>query len=113
SLLTADNGTDPAARPETVPAFEPPDAAASAAIIDQFLVTKRKATVMLVLDISGSMSGEPIRAATEATSAFLKRLDPHDEVGLMVFNEKVATLSALQPVAAVGEGLSQRIMQLI
>jgi Ca-activated chloride channel family protein len=113
SLLTADNGTDPAARPETVPPFKAPDAAASAAIIDQFLVTKRKATVMLVLDISGSMSGEPIRVATEATSAFLKRLDPHDEVGLIVFNEKVAVASEVQPVAAVAEGLSQRVLQLI
>ena len=34
NLLTSGNGTDPGARPETVPAFQVPDAATSAAIID-------------------------------------------------------------------------------
>lgn len=113
NLLTSANGTDANAQPETVPAFQVPDAATSAAIIDQFLTTKRKAAVMLVLDISGSMSGEPIRAATEATSAFLKRLDPHDEVGLMAFNDKIAVLSDVRPVSEVGEGLAQRVRQLV
>ena len=113
SLLTAENGTDPTARPETVPAFQIPDATTSAAIIDEFLTTKRKATVMLVLDVSGSMSGEAIRAATEATAAFLRRLDPRDEVGLMVFNDVVTVASDIQPVAAVAETLSQRILQLV
>ena len=113
SQLTAANGTDPAARPESVPAYAFPDAPTSAAIIDQFLATKRKATVMLVLDVSGSMSGAPIRAATDATAAFLRRLDPRDRVGLMVFNDKVSLVSEIQPVAAGAEALSQRVVQLV
>ena len=44
-----------------MPPFAVPDAATAAAVIDQFLATKRKARAMLVLDVSGSMNGEPIR----------------------------------------------------
>ena len=113
ALLTAENGTDPSARPETVPPFQVTDAATSAAIIDQFLTTKRKATILLVLDVSGSMAGKSIRAATEATAAFLKRLDPRDEVGLMVFNDKITMVSEVQQVSVVAEGLSQRVLQLV
>lgn len=112
-LLTAENGTDPAARPETVPAYQFPDAPTSAAIIDQFLTTKRKATVMLALDVSGSMKGEAMRAATEATAAFLRRLDPRDRVGLMLFNDRISVVSEIQPVAAGAETLSQRVVQLV
>jgi Ca-activated chloride channel homolog len=111
--LTLENGTDPKARPETVPAFQIPDADTSAAIIDQFLTTKRKATVMLVLDVSGSMAGEPIRAATEASSAFLKRLDPRDEVGLITFNDTITRLSEVQSASTVAEGLSNRVLDLV
>ena len=113
TLLTSENGTDPKARPETVPAFQSPDAATSAAIIDQFITTKRKATVMLVLDVSGSMYGDAIRSATEATAAFLSRLNPRDEVGLMVFNDTVSVVSDVQPASAVAEGLSRRVLQLV
>ncbi|MEQ1521067.1 MAG: VWA domain-containing protein [Aestuariivirga sp.] len=113
SPLAMENGTDPSARPETVPAFQVPDAGTSAAIIDQFRATKRKATAMLVLDVSGSMNGEAIRAATEATAAFLKRLDPRDMVGLMVFNDSVSVVSDVQPAATVAEGLSERVLNLV
>ena len=111
--LTFANGTDPALRPEAQPPFEMPNAAAASAIIDQFLATKRKAKVMLVLDVSGSMNGEPIRAATEATAAFLKRLDPHDKVGLMIFNEHVTTVSEILSASVVSEELSRRVLQLV
>ena len=113
SKLALGNGTDPAPRPETVPPFEVPGASTAAAVIDQFLTTKRKARVMLVLDISGSMNGEPIRAATEATASFLKRLDPRDEVGLAVFNDQVTIVSEIKPAGTVSEDLSRRVLQLV
>jgi Ca-activated chloride channel homolog len=110
--LSLANGTDPAARPESVPPFASPDPKVSSAIIDQFLATKRKATMLVVLDVSGSMTGAKIRAATEATDTFLKRLFPKDRVGLMVFNDKITTISDIQLVSDVAETLSQRVLNL-
>ncbi len=112
-LLSTENGTDPSARPETIPAYEVPDGGTAAAIIDQFQSTKRKSTIMLVLDISGSMSGEPIKAATEATVAFLRRLDPRDEIGLIVFNDKVTPVVDIQPAGAISEELVRRVSSLV
>jgi Ca-activated chloride channel family protein len=85
----------------------------SAAVIDLFGITKRKATVIIVLDISGSMEGEKIRSATAATAEFLDRLDPDDEVALLTFDDDVVSLSDPQPVRDVVEGLSSRVLSLI
>ncbi len=51
------HGTDPRVRPETVPPLAVPSSEATSAITDLFMRTKRKATVLLVLDTSGSMKG--------------------------------------------------------
>ncbi len=111
--MTLENGTDPRITPEIVPALPSPDADVSAAVIDLFGITKRKATVIIVLDISGSMEGEKIQSATLATAEFLDRLDPDDEVALLTFDDDVVSLSEPQPVRDVVEGLSSRVMSLI
>lgn len=111
--MTLDYGTDPGVSPATVPALPSPDADVSAAIIDLFQITKRKATVIITLDVSGSMEGDKIRSATAATAEFLERLDPNDEVALLTFNDNVVTLSEPARVGDVVEGLSQRVSGLI
>ena len=111
--LSLDNGTDPRVSPENVPALPSPDADVSAAIIDLFQITKRKATIIIALDVSGSMEGEKIRSATQATAEFLERLDPNDEVALLTFNDNVTLLSEPARVGDVVEGLSQRVSGLI
>ena len=111
--LNLENGADPRVNLETIPALEAPNSQATAAIIDQFLTTKRKSTLLLVLDVSGSMQGDKIRSATEATAAFLRRLHPHDKVGLVTFNDAVVTVSDVQPVSKVVEELSQRVLNLV
>ena len=107
------NGTDPGVTPAIVPALPSPDADVSAAVIDLFGITKRKATIIVVLDVSGSMEGEKIKSATAATVEFLDRLDPNDEVALLTFNDDVVALSEPQRVGSVGEGLSGRVSSLI
>ena len=107
--LSLENGTDPRITTETVPALPSPTADISAAVTDLFKITKRKATIMIVFDVSGSMEGDRIRTARTATAEFLERLDPNDEVGVMVFNQNITTLSAPQQARDVAESLSSRV----
>lgn len=101
--LTAANGTDPLATPETIPDLDIPSPQVGEAIIDQFLTTKRKATVLVVFDTSGSMQGPPIKTATEATAEFLSRLQPKDRVGIMDFSTRVSLLQPIAEVSGAGE----------
>ena len=107
------NGTDPRVSPDTIRPLPSPDADVSAAVIDLFLITKRKATIIIVLDVSGSMEGDKITAATAATAEFLSRLDPNDQVALLTFSSDVVLLSEPERVGDVAESLSQRVSSLI
>ncbi len=111
--MSLDNGTDPAITPDTVAPLPSPNAEISAAVIDLFNITKRKATIFIVLDVSGSMEGERIRTARDATIEFLSRLDPNDEVGLLIFSDGVTELAAPARVGDVVEGLNQRVAGLV
>jgi Ca-activated chloride channel homolog len=112
SALARVGMTDLAASPATIPALSIPSPEVSEAIIDQFYNTKRKATVVLTLDVSGSMSGEAIRAATESTAEFLDRLHPRDRVGLIAFNQTVQELVPISPVSDVVEDLKRKVLAL-
>ncbi len=107
------NGTDPNANPQTIPALPSPTTEISNAVIDVFKLNKRKATIMIVLDVSGSMEGDKISTARDATIEFLGRLDPNDEVGLMIFSDAPTTLSEPMRTGDVVEGLNQRVSGLL
>ncbi|MEM7331758.1 MAG: VWA domain-containing protein [Chloroflexota bacterium] len=111
--LSLENGTDPRVSPLTVAPLPSPNAEISNAVIDLFNITKRKATILVLLDISGSMDGERIRTAREATSEFLSRLDANDEVGVIVFSDNVTYLAEPTRVGDVSETLTQRVSGLI
>jgi len=57
--------------------------------------------VALVLDRSGSMSGEKIRTAKKAALALLDRLTEHDAVGVVVFDDHIDTIQAVEKVTPV------------
>ena len=82
-------------------------------IIDQFFRTKRKATVYIALDVSGSMQGEAIKNATEATAKFISRLQPTDRVGLMVFGTDAKMITAAKPVSEIADQLQAQVKSLI
>jgi Ca-activated chloride channel family protein len=111
--LTLANGTDPRVSLSTIASLPSPNAEVSSAVIDLFNITKRKATILLVLDVSGSMEGNRISTARNATVEFLSRLDPNDEVGVMIFSDDVTTLAEPERVGNVVEGLSGRVSSLI
>jgi Ca-activated chloride channel homolog len=112
SALAKVGFTDLSASPATIPPLSIPSPEVSEAIIDQFYNTKRKATIILTLDVSGSMSGEAIRAATESTAEFLDRLHPKDRVGLIAFNQTVQELVPISPVSDVVEDLKRKVLAL-
>jgi Ca-activated chloride channel family protein len=66
-------------------------------VIDHIIATwhqvKKKATVMLVLDTSGSMRGDKIKQARRGASLFVDQMDPADEICAIVFDDEVVELS--------------------
>jgi Ca-activated chloride channel family protein len=52
----------------------------------------------LVIDRSGSMSGEPLREAVRCARYIVDRLAPSDQAALIVFDDTVRTLVGTQPV---------------
>jgi Ca-activated chloride channel homolog len=111
--MTLENGTDPRVTIDTYPVLPSPSADISNAVIDLFKITKRKATVLLVLDISGSMEGDKIKAARDSTAEFLERLDANDQVGVMVFSDFVTTFTEPTRAGDVVEGLAERVRGLV
>lgn len=55
-------------------------------------------TLAVVLDRSGSMSGDKIATAKAATSTLLDRLDARDRFALVVFDDEIDLLQPLTPV---------------
>jgi Ca-activated chloride channel family protein len=106
------SGTDPRVTTDVVAALPSPDDEVSAAVIDMFLLTKRKATVVVALDVSGSMAGEKIETATTASREFLHRLDAEDEVAVLTFNSDVVYLSDPRLAGEIVEVLSPQISTL-
>ena len=107
--MSLDNGTDPSVTVEKVPALPSPSAELSEAIIDQFFLTKRKASIIVVLDVSGSMQGEKIKTPHPATAEFLRRLHPVYEVAVLTFSDGTTVLSDPARVGDVVETLSSRV----
>ncbi len=108
--LTLDGGTDPRVTRSRVPALQSPSADISSAVKDVFHQTKKKSTIVLLLDISGSMEGDKIKNAVASSINFVNRLDPNDEVYVMVFggDGQVYELGGGR-AADVGEDLVQKL----
>jgi Ca-activated chloride channel family protein len=52
----------------------------------------------LVIDHSGSMSGEPLQEAVRCARHIVDRLDPFDQASLVIFDDRVKTLVGTQAV---------------
>lgn len=78
--LTLENGTDPRVTRSTVPALQSPSAEVASAVKDVFHMTKKQATIILLLDTSASMEGDKIRNAIASSVNFVDRLDTNDQI---------------------------------
>ncbi len=108
--LSLDNGTDPRVTTQVVPALESPSAEAAEAIKDVFFQTKKKATIILVLDTSGSMEGDKMKNAVDSSVSFIERLDPDDEIYVLTFGgDEVLLLGEGGRSGDVSESLNQTL----
>jgi Ca-activated chloride channel family protein len=112
SPITLDNGTDPRVTPDNLPTLESVPAAAATAVKEVFHATKKKATVVIVLDTSGSMAGDKLANAIAATNNFIRRFGPEDELVAYSFNTTVNELQPSGRLADVEEELIQTISSL-
>jgi Ca-activated chloride channel family protein len=111
--ITAANGVDPT-QPKTL--LEVPSPAVMNDLLDLWARQRKEARVMIVLDVSGSMS-DPAGSGSDATkldlakSAAIQALDQFkdtDEVGLRVFSTKLGPTQDkdwldLVPVSPIGQ----------
>jgi Ca-activated chloride channel family protein len=108
--IALESGTDPRVDRSLVPDLESPSAEVAGAIQDVFHLTKKKATVILVLDTSGSMQGDKITNAVASSINFVQRLDPGDEVFVMGFGGgRVYPVGRGGRAGEVGESLTRTL----
>jgi Ca-activated chloride channel family protein len=109
SPISLADGTDPRVTPQTVPPLASPSGEAAESVKDVFHQTKKKATVVIVIDVSGSMEGDKIKNAVEATANFLTRLERDDEVYVLAFNDQVRELQPAGRAGDVAEDLGDTV----
>jgi Ca-activated chloride channel family protein len=111
--VALESGTDPRVTTADVPPLESPSAESAEAVKDVFFQTKKKATVVLALDTSGSMEGDKIKNAAESAVNFVRRLHRDDEIYVIGFGgyegSGVVLLENGGRTGDVGETLAQTI----
>ena len=101
------------APPPRFPSYwEAPTAAAMAAIPALWADVKRPASILLLLDTSGSMSGGKLAGAKKAIRQFLVNiLGAKDRLGLMTFGSTINDVVSLQPARAAAERIEASLDQ--
>jgi VWFA-related protein len=83
--------------PEMVQVFEDDNPQTRPVVdVEPLLNPSRPVYVMIVLDISGSMIGQPVKDAKAAARALIERMGPQDYVALIAFKISI-TLDELDP----------------
>jgi Ca-activated chloride channel family protein len=91
------------AKLDTVKAFAVPPEDVLKRIIDLWQEVKIPATIVLILDHSGSMKGTPIDSAKAGAIEFIKNMKPRDQIMVTIFNNEVTPLSNLCYIRDCGE----------
>lgn len=107
--IALEQGTDPRVTMDSVPQLESPSADAANAVRDVFHETKRPATIVLVIDTSGSMGGDKMTNAAESARNFISRMSDRDEVYVLGFGTTPYWVGEGGPVAAVGETMAESV----
>jgi len=78
--------------------LEVPSAETLDALLDAWLAVRKRVNILLVVDISGSMEGEKLVAVQDGLRLFLEQMADDDNVGILLFNDRVETLTPLGPL---------------
>jgi Ca-activated chloride channel family protein len=107
--IALESGTDPRVSPETIPPLESVSGDTATAIKDVFKMTKKRTTVIILLDTSGSMKGRKLTNAIEGTINFINHLEQDDEVIIYSFNDNAELLQPTGRAGDVVESLRQSL----
>jgi len=70
---------------------------------------KTPATIILVLDRSGSMKGSPMDNAKAGAIEFIRSMKPRDQLMITVFGDNVTVLAELCTIRECGEDVTERL----
>jgi Ca-activated chloride channel family protein len=113
SPFTRENGVIPTITQDSVPnlPYSPEDVTRN--IIDMWYQVKKPATVVIAFDVSGSMQGDPLKAAVAGAQKFISEMQLNDEIVVLAFNHNVYPLEPAGKVGEVGEQLTRTLGGLI
>jgi Ca-activated chloride channel family protein len=103
------HGAIPSMTEDQIPALEEPSEQVTAFVSELWHDVKKKAVAVVLLDRSGSMKGDKIKAALEGVNLFIDQMEPDDEIVVIAFNHEIAELEPSGKVGQVSETLRQRV----
>lgn len=78
--------------------LEVPSAEVIVAVKDSWAQNRKRADIILVVDVSGSMEGDKIELVKAGLESFLTRILPEDRVGLVTFSDTATEIVAPAPL---------------
>ena len=111
--LDLEHGANPSATAKTSPNLEYPTEEVTTHILDVFHQVKKQATVILIIDTSGSMRGEKIKGVVDGAASFLDQMEPDERVIVLAFSDNITELSPSGRVGDVRERLKQTVGGLV
>lgn len=70
---------------------------------------KKHSTVYLVIDVSGSMNGEPMNAAKKGAAQFIREMQKDDEIAVIAFSDQPRLLKPVAKVRDSGEAMASTV----
>jgi Ca-activated chloride channel family protein len=104
------HGVDPE-QPMTV--LEAPSAEVVAGVEQLWREVKKPVDVVVVMDVSGSMQGDKISAARTSLIAFIDLLDDRDRLQVILFDDKLVTLTPMSQLGDKRADVMRRISGIV
>lgn len=95
-----------------IPSYEVPSNDILKRITDLWLAAKKPASIMMLLDTSGSMTGEPLDRAKAGAVDFIASMQARDELEIRTFSDIITHLQPVSTIAKSGETARQNVRSL-